>query len=270
MLFWKFNPLRSPEDMGGYGDAILPDDYQGEPAQPQAEGEEPVEGTPTEPQEPEGQTEKQTEEPIKIPYKFNGEEGELPLEEAQPLIQKGMNYDKVFTKLQEIENGPVMQLINDLANQSGMTIEQYVQAARENMKQQELNELIQKNIPEDLAREMIENKRFREEYQVKEKQRQAEEKTKTEVDNELSDFRKAYPGVKNQDIPKEVWDKVNEGVPLKYAYMEYERGTLQNQISILKTNKSNEQKAPINGVTLHGTKNAGADDLFMQGFNSVT
>jgi hypothetical protein len=38
-------------------------------------------------------------------------------------------------------------------------------------------------------------------------------------------FLEAYPDVKADEIPREVWLKVNNGIPLLYAYENYLRNT---------------------------------------------
>lgn len=80
-------------------DVILPDDFQevDNPAEPQA-GEEPAEDTTPE-------ADKQPE-PYKLKVKYNHEEMEIPENEAIPLIQKGLNYDKLQERLNSIQNDP--------------------------------------------------------------------------------------------------------------------------------------------------------------------
>lgn len=245
-------------------DVILPDDVQEETAQPQAEEiEESAEVTNAEDTKPAEVIQEQTEPRIKV--KYNHEEREITLDEARELAQKGMNYDKLQERLNEFQNAPELALIRELAEENGMSVSEYVEAVRQSREQERLNELIQQNIPEEYAKEILENRKFREQMQAREKEREFKEKTETEAKEELRAFQEAFPDVK--EIPQEVWERVNEGTPLKYAYMEYEFKNLKNQVSILKQNETNKTKAPVGGVSIHGS-NETAEDDFLRGFNS--
>lgn len=249
-------------------DVVLPDDFGQEiedtPAEPQAEETILTEDPPTEEETPtEEVPTEETAQAIKI--KYNKEEMEIPIDEAVPLVQKGMNYDKLQEKLQALESDPRLQFVEELASESGMSVEEYLDAAREFREQQKLNELIQQNIPEDLAREIMENRKFRQDFESKQKQQQEEEQKK----QEYQEFFESFPDVKPDSIPPEVWQMHQQGVPLKYAYMQHDYNQLKEQVQVLKQNKENKQKAPVQGVTQHGTQEVASEDPFMQGFNSI-
>jgi len=201
----------------------------------------------------------------RIKIKYNHEEKELTLEEATQLAQKGMNYDKLQEKLFETQNNPGLAYLNELANRHGTSIENLVSYWKEQDSQAELNQLIQNNIPEEYAREMIENRKFREQQQLKEKETQAEARQHEEFD----DFFRTFTDIKPTDIPNEVWQKNNEGVPLKYAYMEHEFNNLKNEMQVLKHNKEIKKKAPIRSTVSYGNREETTDDPFLEGFNSI-
>ncbi len=252
-------------------DMILPDDFQAD--QPQSEeinnddvmAEEPTENTNEveENQEP-SQEAAEVEQP-KIRVKYNHEERELTLEEATQLAQKGMNYDKLQEKINSIQNDPGMQYLTELANRNGTSVPELVEYWRQQDEQQQLDELVQRNIPEEYAREILENKKFRQQLEA-EKRQQTE---KQQRDNEYMDFLQTYTDVEPEKIPQEVWDKHKEGVPLKYAYMEHERKQLQDQIKVLKQNEKNSKRAVIGSVTSNGTADNVSEDDFLMGFNSI-
>lgn len=203
----------------------------------------------------------QTEAPTGIKVKFNHQEMEVPLDQAQTLIQKGMNYDKVQEQLQNVQNSSGMQYLYELSQRSGMTIDEMVDYWRGQEEQQQINELVQKNIPPEYAKEMIENRKFRAAQKIKEQQTQKDEANQ----KEYRDFVQAYPNVQAEDVPEEVWDKVNNGVPLKYAYMEYENSQLKEKNKIQETNISNKKKAVVKGVS--GTPMNEKYDPFLAGFD---
>lgn len=210
------------------------------------------------------------ETPQTIKIKYNHEEKELTLEEATQLAQKGLNYDKLQQKINEFQNHPGLQYLNDLANRNGMQVEDLVQYWKQQEEQAMLNELLEKNIPEEYAKEMLESRKFREEQLKAQKAQEEEMLKKQEDENQVKDFLEAYPNVKPTDIPQEVWDKAQQGVPLKYAYMEHEHKQLSDRVKILETNLNNKKKAPIsNGVGDFGTDEPIQEDDFLKGFNSI-
>lgn len=252
-------------------DMILPEDFEVETATPQADEiteqqEEVVEETPTE-QQPQEQTEnvEQLQEQPKIRVKYNHEERELTLEEATLLAQKGMNYDKLTEKLRSFETDPRLSFVEQQARKYNMSPDEYIQAVQKQEEQEQLNQLIQANIPEEYAREMLESRKFREQLQAKEQAKAAEEKQNAE----FKDFLQTFSNVKPEEIPKEVWELNSQGVPLKYAYMEHQFKQQQNKIKVLETNLSNKSKAPVASVTSHGSTEVAEEDDFLKGFNSI-
>lgn len=264
--------------MENYEDMILPDDFQADTT-PQAEEtevnqeqEQQTEETTTTPGE-EVQQQEQTPEQqpavSKFKVKFNHEERELGYDEAVPLIQKGMNYDKLSQQINSLKADPRLNFVEELAQANNMTVEQYITAVKQSQYEAQVQELVQKNIPEEYAREMLENKKFRQETQSKQKA-EAEQKTKQEAEAQMvREFAEAFPGVTADQLPDEVLIKVQNGVPLKYAYMEHQMSQMQNEIKILKTNKTNEKKAPVGSTAVHGSKDTDIEDDFLRGFNSI-
>lgn len=243
-------------------DMILPDDFDATPST--AEGNtdtvettntEPVDGTTTIPTEPE----QKTQEPYRLKVKFNHQEMEIPETEAIPLIQKGMNYDKTIERLNQLQNDPRLSFVEELARESGMDVEQYLEEVRR-------YKLVQQNIPEEYAREILENRKFREQFET---ERQQEQRKKAE-DAMYADFLKEFPDAKPEEITNEVWQKVSNGVPLKYAYMEQKMNEMASKVKMLEQNQQNKQKAPVStAVTSHGSESVESEDDFLAGFNSI-
>lgn len=211
--------------------------------------------------EPTNEEQQIQEEIQKIKLKYNHQEMELPIDEVQVLAQKGMNYDKLQEKLNQVESNPGLQYLNELAERNGTNVEGLVNFWREQEKQAELNQLIQANIPEELASEILENRKYRE--QQEQARKEAEEKQKQEL--EFKEFFDEFPDAKPSDIPVEVWQKNEQGIPLKYAYMEYEMSKLKSENSILKNNNKNKEKAVVNPI---GNGNDENYDAFLDGFDS--
>lgn len=253
-------------------DMILPEGFESTP-QEEPQAEEPIEQQPevVEDIPTEQPTQEPTEQPKevdqpKIKVKYNHEERELTLEEAALLAQKGMNYDKTIEKLKALETDPRLSFVEELARENNMTVDQYLEAVRQHKEQERLNQLIQQNIPEDIAKEILENRKFREQLENEKKTKASEEKRQAE----FKEFIEMFSDVQADKIPSDVWEKNAQGVPLKYAYMEHQMNDLKTQIAALKQNETNKQKAPIKtGVSTFGSEDPTPEDPFLEGFNLI-
>jgi hypothetical protein len=258
-------------------DMILPEDFQMDTT-PEETTETSVEETPENNEVNESTPSEQsqeTEQPEQTPFlkvKYNKEEMELDEERARELAQKGLNYDKTIERLQALESDPRLSFIEDLAQQHGMTPDEYIEAVQQQREQSRIDELVSQGISEEVAQELLESRRDREERK-KEKEAKAEEEKKNAEFGEFFNYFREANGreyVPNQDIiPENVWESVNQGVPLKFAYMAHENSQLRTQLSTLKQNKANASKAPVGSVTAHGGNEIASDDPFLAGFDSI-
>lgn len=187
--------------------------------------------------------------PQTIKIKYNHEEKEIPLDEATNYIQKGMNYDKVYEQLNSLQSNPALGFVENLAKTSGMTIEQYIEAANKQIEQDRLNQLIQQNIPEDLAKEIMANRQFRQQYEAKQKDIEAQEKRNADYQT----FVKTYPDIKPETIPGEVWNNVNKGMSLVDAYTRYENQKLKAQMEKLTQSQQTQQTNQANAASSTGS-----------------
>ena len=142
---------------------------------------------------------------LEIPIKFLKEEKKVPFEEAQKLIQIGMNEDRKSAQLQaqlDALKGKA-ELIANLAQLNNLSEDDLIKnlnAEIENTKLQNIKN--GKEIPDEIAKELLESRKFREEIQNKESERIAKENES----KELTDFIATFPTVKADEIPTEVWD----------------------------------------------------------------
>ncbi len=260
-------------------DIILPDDFEATPSV-ETQGEQQVtsdaeptveDTTPTDEQsEP---TEPVQEEP-KLKLKYNSEEREISLEEAKILAQKGLNYEKAIERAQQ----EATQRARDswiaeqgyTWNDKPITTEaEYKQARAE---EDLFNKYRDRDLPEEVIRELVESRRDREERNREKQQNEV----KAKEDANLQEFLQYFKDTNDRDfdtakdsIPAEVWEVSNRGVPLKYAYMEHHAKELSTTVKVLKQNELNKQKAPIGSITAHGSNEVASEDDFEKGFNSV-
>ncbi len=276
--FFKHEPLKLDlQFFAAEEDAILPDDFSDTSTEDiQEDGVDTDETELEDIEQPEEQSQdeqpSEQEEQPKFKIKYNKEEQEISYDDAVPLIQKGMNYEKLQEQLNELKTDPRLAFIDELAQESGMSAQEFIEMARQQREQQMLDELIQQNIPEEYAREMIENRKFRQQIQQeREAAQQKEQETKDY--NEFFEYFSQVNGRlfdPNKDtIPQEVLEAKAQGVPLKYAYMEHQNKELQAKVQRLTQNQTNKQKAPVTGTTAHGSQEVASEDVFLQGFNSI-
>lgn len=213
----------------------------------------------------------QPEQP-RIKVKFNHEEQEIGYDEAVPLIQKGMNYDKLQERLGQLETDPSRTFVEELAQEQGMNVEEYLEAVKQHREQQQLDALIQQNIPQELAQEILQNKKFRDQYEAEQKTKQEEAAREQEFKEFFGYFQQAngrnFDPSKDQ-IPQEVWEMKEQGMPLKFAFMQHHNQQLQSQLNTFKQKEQNTKRAPGLGVTQFGGDNPPSEDPFLIGFESI-
>lgn len=267
----------------GEEDAILPDDYVAESNPFEEESADPfndeettdtgLDTYETEDEELGQQEEAQlTPEQLRFKVKYNHEEQELGYDEAVPLIQKGMNYDKVEQRVRELESDPRLSFVEEMAKEQGMEVNEFLEAVKSAREDRQLQELVQQNIPEEYAREILENKKFREQFEAEKKAKEEEGKKNQEFGEFFEFFKQAndrdyVPG--QDEIPQEVWDAHAQGTPLKFAYMQHHNQQLKSQLKTYKQNETNAKRAPIGSVTTFGNDEPTSIDPFLAGFDSI-
>mgnify|MGYP000891196658 CR=1 FL=1 len=235
-------------------DEILPEESE-ESSQPEEE-EKPAEETKPEADKP---------EPRKIKVKFNHEEMELPEEEAVPLIQKGMNYDKLQEKYNQIQSDPRLgkyEKVSQISKLLGyQTDDQLIDALYQNYYQLTAQ---QKGLtPQQIQKEHELQQQQAQIQRARQIAQQRQQQTAV-----YANFLKAFPDVQAKDIKPETWEKVKNGMDLTAAYVQQQNGELMEKYKALQQKIKNKDKAPVGGVTEHGTSEPG-DDPFLDGFNSI-
>lgn len=193
------------------------------------------------------------QEPYMIPYEFMGEKKQLAASEAAPYIQKGMHYDAVRQERDQLrqyreQNAAAVEFLNRHAQSQGLSVQQYLQ-------QMQKQELLRTGMSDAQAEREIQfqqekaqveaQKRAIDAFQQTRNSAQMEQQKKQEAFKQsVADFKKAYPDKKPEEIPKEVWAKVGQGVPLLSAYTMHENAQLKAQLAAEQQNKANQKRSP--------------------------
>lgn len=197
------------------------------------------------------------DKPITIEVKYNGEIKSVTLDEAKPLIEKGMNYDKIKERY---DNSPERLIVKKLADQAGKPVEEYIKLIEAKLEEAnaltEAAEVLKKypDIPQELAKEigaLRASLKAKENAEQAERQRQESEQERQK--KTLEDFVRAYPDIKPEDFPKlpqTVLDAFRNGGDPVLAMKEYEMEQLKAQLK-----EAEEKAAKAQKVNEKNTKN---------------
>lgn len=222
------------------------------PEEADQQKEEPVEEEEPTDENPDPDGQEEADQPT-FDLKYMGEIKTVGREEVVTLAQKGLNYDRILgerdtakaevSRLQEYEN-----FLQELAGPDNLSIEDLIDSTRAEVLAQK------EGIDPAVALQRIKLDRDKLAFETQKSQEQAEQRAKQAAEErQQEDFRKfvrAYPGVKAQDIPAEVWQKVRDGIPLVTAYSQHENKMLREENAALKAkvetaeqNKKNEERS---------------------------
>ena len=192
-------------------------------------------------------------------------------------FQKGLNYDKLQSKYNDLSNGKALSFISKKANELGISVDEYMDQVEAYEKEQEkakdeeyLNQLKEYGLPDEIAKEILATSQVRKEMQQRIRELEEKEKTREEQnkkDEEFNEFIKEFPNVKAEDIPKDVFLNANEKhITLTQAYKDYLLVETQKELAIYKQNESNASKA-IGSTQGYGNIQVKSDP-FLEGFDS--
>ena len=190
------------------------------------------------------------------------------------LLQKGLDYDRVRGKYDEAK--PVIEVLGELAKQSGMDLAGYARYIRAEVKKaQGMGEAEAQRAVELEDREAAVSAKEAAENEATEAKNAADTKIRRDLEEFGRTFPKVYEQAKSEPktIPQSVWDDVNRGISLTAAYSRYAVAQAEAKAA------SAEQRAGIaaanakNAARSAGSmKSAGNDakgkDPFLEGWDS--
>lgn len=212
--------------------------------------------------------------------KYNGEA--VRIEKFDDLVstyQKGLNYDKVKAKADaDKDNEDVLSYITSKAQSMGISAKDYIQKVKDFEKQQEqakieqhTQSLMDRGIDEETARSVAETRAYMEQLKNEkaefEKQK-AELQAQKDKDREYEEFLKAYPEVKAEEIPVEVFENA-KSIGMKSAYAQYENKLLKEKIKQMELNNKNASTSPVTAISDGSPTEQATKDAFLEGFDSV-
>lgn len=188
---------------------------------------------------------------------------EVGRDEVVTLAQKGMDYDRKVTKL----NNTIAEyedFIKEMIGPGNLSIEQFMDSVRaklliENEKREG------RTLSEHDAIFRVQSARA-DEAKAEAVQDKPAEADPHNVNEDIRRFVSAYPDVKAESIPQAVWDEVNKGSDLLSAYTRHENAELRQKLKALETNNRNSQRS----TGSRKTAGSGATrDAFDEGWDSI-
>jgi hypothetical protein len=202
----------------------------------------------------------------KLKITYNDAEEELDEETARTLAQKGKNYDKkvsqldeATTKLRDYDSNELIQYLKKQAEKSNVSFSDFSKRYFERLNEQSDAEIArQKKIPIDEVRaQRIANERAeRAEAELATVKNKAAEQERAE--SELEELKKAYPDALTKPLPKEVVDAYKAGANLVREYKHYielnglrseiEKMTSQQQIEHVNNENAGASTGKLGGA----------------------
>lgn len=197
----------------------------------------------------------------------NAEGGEVATPQEGKPIQSPEENAKYAAVRREAEQKAYLKAQDDLiASMYGdshgiYTKADYDIAIQQQMEQEMIEELSNQQIPEHIARRLIESEKKEKQWQ----QERAMLEQQQQKERNMLDFITAFPNVKAEEIPVEVWKNVESGIPLKYAYIEHQYKLIQNG---QETQKKNQENADISTGSVKGKLDITNDHITAETFEA--
>ena len=194
-------------------------------------------------------------------------------EEVITLAQKGMDYDRIRTKYDELKAGEAQRsaheaFLKELADSAGQSVEDVIDTARARMLASKAT-AEGKTLSEEDALEQIKQEKAKQ--APAEKPESTEEKS-TEKDRDAERqqsflrFSREFPEVKAEDIPAEVWKDFAEGKgDLADLFARQENKRLKAELAAMKQNEENRKKSTGSRATAGSAKKSAFDDAWYDG-----
>lgn len=228
-----------------------------------------------EPQEPEPEAEetKEKAETDQFELKHLDEKRTVNRDEVIALAQKGMDYDRIRAKYDEMKAGETQRnahesFLKELAESAGQSVEDMIDSARARML---VNKAVAegKTLSEDDAMAQVKRDRTAaEQTETAEKptEKPTEADKETERQQSFLRFSREFPEVKAEDIPGEVWKDFAEGKgDLADLFARQENKRLKAELAAARQDAENRKKSTGSRATAGSAKMSAFDEAWYDG-----
>lgn len=193
----------------------------------------------TEQQAAENQPQQAAPDTLRIRYM--DEEKEISREEAVVLAQKGMDYDRIRGKWDDVKD--LVAFVDEQAKAAGMDRKAFIDFLRiETKKSQGMGEEEARRTVDMENREAVVARKESEEQQRianQQAQQQAAEAAQRERDADFRRFAMKFPDVDPKTIGPDVWERVGKGERLTEIWLEKENERLRQEQAAAEQNAKN-------------------------------
>ena len=185
--------------------------------------------------------------------KNRDERRQVTREELVAMAQKGWDYDTVRAERDQLrqfrsEAGPALEMVRANAQRSGMTVPDYLDFCRK-------QDLMRTGLDERTADQTVRMEKQKADLDARQARLDAQMRQGNDLfqrararqearRQDMERFLQAYPEVKAESIPREVWAQVARGTPLVSAYAMHENQQLRVELAAERQNKANRLRTP--------------------------
>ena len=222
--------------------------------------------TETEPEKAEAETDQ-------FELKHLDETKTVSRDEVITLAQKGMDYDRIRTKYDELKAGEAQRnaheaFLKELAESAGQSVDDMIDTARARILASKA-EAEGKTLSVEDALAQIKQEKEKQAPEEKPEQPEkpsAEENKDAERQQSFLRFSKEFPDVKAEEIPAEVWKDFAEGKgDLADLFARQENKRLKAELAAMKQNEENRKKSTGSRATAGSAKKSAFDEAWYDG-----
>lgn len=240
------------------------------------EAEEKAEETPEEKTE-DRQAEEQKEPDQTFELKHLDETRTVNREEVIQLAQKGLDYDRIRGKLDELrglekqasENELYAEFVKELADGAGISVEQMIDSTRARILVDKAGKQGQTLDMKDALAQAKQTREAKNQLDQQSRELREQRNKQERFREEANRFRMLYPDVKAEEIPPEVWADYDRGGNLADAWnknqmqqLRTENETLRRELDGLKQEKKNEQRSTGSRKSAGASQRSKVDDAW--------
>ena len=197
-------------------------------------------------------------------------------DEVITLAQKGLDYDRIRTKYDELKAGEAQRndreaFLKELAESAGQSVEEMIDAVRARILTTKAS-AEGKTISEEEALAQVKQEKQEKAKQAQEQKPEKPAEPSTEENKEAERqqsflrFSREFPEVKAEEIPAEVWKDFSEGKgDLADIFARQENKRLKAELAAMKQNEENRKKSTGSRATAGSAKRSAFDDAWYDG-----
>ena len=204
-------------------------------------------------------------------------------EEVIALAQKGMDYDRIRGKLDELRgieatasaNETYAEFVKELADGAGISVEEMIDSTRARLLVDRAAKQGQTLAMKDAVAQAKQTREARAQSEQQSRELREARNKQEHFREEAARFRTLHPDVKAEDIPQEVWEDYDKNGSLTDAWHKHENSrlrtendSLRKELETLKQEKKNEARSTGSRKTAGAGQKSAVDDAWNEALKS--